>query len=71
MNENLQMIIFGGLLGIIVFQYLTIQKLVNKVMSKDFSEYTQAKSIVPKRTVKLTEPEVPEDLRSLQGFNIG
>jgi len=62
--------IFAGLLFVIVFQYLTIQKLVNKVMSKDFHEYKTAETYEHKK-VALKPEGVPEDLRSLTEFNMG
>lgn len=44
-----------------------IQKLVDKVMSRSYTEYIKAKDTTPKVQV---EVEAPEDLRSLQEFQI-
>lgn len=62
--------IFAGLLFVIIFQYFTIQKLVDKVMSRDFHEYKTAETYEPKKVV-LKDEGVSEDLRSLTEFNVG
>lgn len=44
-----------------------IQKLVDKLMSRSYTEYIRAEKPVEKPTIKL-DLEEPEDLRSLQEF---
>lgn len=66
--------IFWPLTALIVFQQVyfmrQIQKLVDKLMSRDFQEYQTA--VTPKKErPKVSEPQpLPEDLRVLQGFHI-
>lgn len=49
-----------ALLGVLVFQqiyYLRhIQKLINKVMSRDYREYRFAETLEPRNTVKKAAP---------------
>lgn len=60
------------LTGLIIYQQIVfmrqIQTLVNKVMSRSFTEYVRAKE--PSVRVKV-ENAPPEDLRSLQEFRMG
>lgn len=51
-----------------IFFMWQIQKLVDKVMSRSYTEYVKAKETTPPG-VKI-DPDVPEDLRSLQEFQI-
>ena len=71
-------IFHGVLVGFIIAQYITNQiaqqKLVNKLMSRTFAEYQEAKAIKPVpqkiKEVKLPiEDDPPEDLRALQGVH--
>lgn len=60
------------LVGLLVHQQIfftkQIQRLVDKLMSRSFVEYQKAQEPpVPKL---VPDPEVPDDLRSLQGFSI-
>lgn len=51
------------------FYMWQIQKLVDKLMSKSYTDYTSAKN--PPKEVKVQVPaEPPEDLRVLQEFSI-
>lgn len=69
MDANL--LVIGCLLFVIIFQYLTIQKLVDKIMSRSFHEYKTAETYDAKPTVKINDTEIPEDLRSLSEFSLG
>jgi hypothetical protein len=64
-------IIILVLSGVIVFQQLfhmrQIQKLIDKVMSRDFAAYRAASEKPEKVEVRLPA-EPPEDLRTLQGI---
>ena len=46
------------------------QKLLNKLMSRNFAEYVQTQALKnpPKRSQSIEEDEMPEDLRQLQEF---
>lgn len=53
-----------------VLFWVQVQKLVNKLMSRDFAEY-QAALASAKMAVHqphLREPDMPEDLRTLSGM---
>lgn len=61
------------LCAVIAFQqvyYLwQIQKLVDKIMSRSYTEYTRAKE--PKKDLNISlSQDAPEDLRTLQGFTL-
>ncbi len=66
--------IFWPLTALIVFQQVyfmrQIQKLVDKLMSRDFSEYQTAVTPKPPRAKVQETAPLPEDLRVLQGFHI-
>lgn len=61
----------GTLIFLILLQQYTIQKLLNKLMSRNFHEYENAISLNKKldteNNVNLS-PETPEDIRALQEF---
>lgn len=65
------------LLGLVIFQQVfflkQIQKLIDKHMSKSYTEYVHTEKIKEKpkeKLIKVNVNEVPEDLRPLQEFNI-
>ena len=60
-----------GLLGVQQAFYMwQIQKLVDKLMAKSYTEYTSDKKKGPKEIKVPLPAEPPEDLRSLQEFTI-
>lgn len=69
--------ILGGvilaLLGLVAFQHLQIQKLLNKLMSRNYHEYIQSEKIAQPSTGMMSVKEdldVPDDLRVLQDFQL-
>ena len=58
------------LLWAITSKFLTeIQLLLNKLMSRSYSEFRSAEVIEPRPEFKV-EPDIPEDMRSLQEFSV-
>jgi len=64
------LLVIGVLVGIIAFQQFQIQKLVDKLMSRSFTEYQAAKKSSQGEIAVPAPPEVPEDLRALQEFKL-
>lgn len=66
-------IILTTMVSLLVYQqwfYLReIQKLVDKLMSRDFGEYNRTANPAPKIKIKLPEA-VPEDMGALKEFGI-
>lgn len=67
--------IVGVMLGVFFMQQLfwmhNFQKLVNKLMSRDYAEYQASKRLSEPEQPKFKVPDmshVPEDLRVLQGI---
>lgn len=64
---NNDVVILVLLVGIIVFQQLSIHRLVNKLMSRNFHEYETAVNLKKEETTVLKQTEdIPEDIRHLQ-----
>lgn len=60
--------IIGAQYGVISLQYLQIQKLIDKLMSRNYTEYEQAKSqSLPLTAPSVVIPEDPEDIRGTFG----
>ena len=68
MNEA---ITWAALLGVIAFQQYSIHKLLNKLMSRNFHEYETAVHLNEPVKFKANDVDVPDDLRSLQEYNLG
>lgn len=70
--ENLLVpLAFGVLLFIVVFQFMTIQKLVDKLMSRNLYEYKSAVSVPEKVKIQSHQEQgVPDDLRSLGEYGL-
>jgi len=75
MLEAFEVIVVLSLIGLNVFQAVhwsrQVQTLVDKLMSRNYAEYStlaQPKEQVQKVRPPM-EPELPDDLRVLQGFN--
>ena len=63
-------LVIPALLFVIVFQYLTIQKLVNKLMARNLHEYKVAEGLNKEVKIKLQEQDPPEDLRHLNELTL-
>lgn len=65
-------IVIAVLIGIVsaqqIFYMRQIQKLIDKIMSRSYTEYEKAKEPPPVR-VKVSN-DIPEDLRPLQEFQM-
>lgn len=62
---------FVALIAMAVVYNLHVHKLLNKLMSRDYRDYhtTVAPPQAPKRDA-VSMPDIPEDLRVLQGFQL-
>jgi len=62
----------GFLVALVAWQQFffsqQIQKLIDKLMSRSFTEYQRAQEPLPPRVQAV--PDIPEDLRALQEFKI-
>ena len=60
---------FLVIIALHIFYSRQIQKLLDKLMSRDYREYHSV-TAPPKKNERIELPETPEDLRVLQGFQI-
>lgn len=69
-NQIIILLLAFTIIREVLFQY-SMQKLVNKVMSRNFVEYqhAEATTTVKRPTITVSQDE-PEDLRTLQGFTM-
>ena len=69
----IELLVILSLIGLNVFQHVywsrQNQKLVDKLMSRNYHEYVQAQP-QPSALKMVAEPEDPDDLRPLQGFQL-
>lgn len=74
--DNALMYISLGLMALLIFQQvyltMTINRLVNKVMSRNYGEYKQVENHKPQPTVFKfeTETEPTQDLSELEGITL-
>lgn len=61
-----------GLLALLIFQQvyftMTINRLINKLMSRNYAEYVQANSSIADKIVVKTDTEPHQDLNELFGL---